>query len=215
MKQAAREAIYNKLDQFDTRKNILKDFVSNTECSFQVAVYHILSELHLRRVFPGVQFVNTKSTRRTFKNTSNWKTIKFLPENSTDIFKRNNIDHYLARPSVSFCDENYSILDSFCFGKFTAYYGLIYKPKETNEGEEYRLDLLPDSLMGGNHESLNYPKMVKFMNSNGKIQCRKVLRVLRYHTPNKYRFQEKYAHPLLFLLFPFWSEKEFLGEKLS
>ena len=89
------------------------------------------------------------------------KQLSSLPENSTDIFKRNNIDQCLARPSVSFCDGNYSILDSFCFAKFTAYYGLIYKSKETNEGEEYRLDLLPDSLMGGNHENLNYPKMVK------------------------------------------------------
>ena len=59
MKQAAREAFDNKLDQFNTMKNILKAYTSNRECSVQEAVYHILPELHLRRVFPGVQFVNT------------------------------------------------------------------------------------------------------------------------------------------------------------
>ena len=42
------------------------------------------------------------------------------------------------------------------------------------------------------------------------MQCQKVRPVLRYHTPNKYIFPEKYAHHLLY--FPFWSKKEFLGK---
>ena len=58
MKQAVREAFDNKLDQFNTMKNILKAYTSNRECSVQAVVYHILPELHLRRFFPGVQFVN-------------------------------------------------------------------------------------------------------------------------------------------------------------
>ena len=69
MKKAVPKAFDNKLDQFNTMKNILKTYTSNRECSVQ-EVYHILPELHLRRVFPGVQFKN-KSTRRTFTNTSN------------------------------------------------------------------------------------------------------------------------------------------------
>ena len=100
----------------------------------------------------------------------------------------------------TFCD---SIHDSFCFAESTTYYSLIYKPKETNEGEEYQPDLLPDSLMEGNHENLNYPKIIKLMNSNEKMQCWKVRQVLRCHTPNKYRFPEKYTHHLLFLFFLF------------
>ena len=125
-----------------------------------------------------------------------------MPEDSTDIFKRNNIDRYLARPSVSFCAGKYSILGSFCFAEFTAYYSLIYKPKETNEAD--------GSLMEVNHENLSYPKNIKLMDSNEKMHCRKVRRVLRYHTPNKYRFPEKYVHHLLFLFFPFRPEKKFL-----
>ena len=53
------------------------------------------------------------------------------------------------------------------------------------------------------------------MNSNERMQCRKVRRVLRYHIPSKYRFPEKYAHHLLFLFFPIQSEKELLGGHLS
>ena len=168
MKQAALEAFNTKLDQFNAMKNILKAYTSNRECSVQEAVYHILPELHLRRVFPGVQFVNTNLPEESSKILQNEEKLSSLPEDSTNIFKRNNIDRYLVRPSVSFCDGKYSILDSFCFAEFTAYYSLIYKPKETNEGEEYQPDFLPGSLMEVNHENLNYPKIIKLMESNEK-----------------------------------------------
>ena len=49
------------------------------------------------------------------------------------------------------------------------------------------------------------------MNSNEKIGCREVRRVLRYHTPNKHQYPEKYAHHLLLLFCPFISENELLG----
>ena len=62
-----------------------------------------------------------------------------------------------------------------------------------------------------NHENLNYPKLIKLMDSNKKTQGRNVRRVLRYHTP-KYRFPEKYVHHFIFLFFP---EKQLLGGHLS
>ena len=111
-----------------------------------------MPELFLRRVFPGVQFVNTNLPEERSKVLLTEEQLSSLPEDSTDIFRRNNIDRYVARPSVSFCDGKYSILDSFSFPEFTAYYSLIYKPKETNESEEYQPDLVPDSLMEVNHE---------------------------------------------------------------
>ena len=59
MKLAAQEAFDTKLYLFNTMKNTLKADTSNRESSIKEAVYHILPELHLRRGFPGVQFVNT------------------------------------------------------------------------------------------------------------------------------------------------------------
>ena len=50
MKQAAKEALDNELDHFGTMKNILQTYTSKRECSVQEAVYHVLPELHLRRV---------------------------------------------------------------------------------------------------------------------------------------------------------------------
>ena len=100
MKQAVREAFDNKLDQFNTMKNILNAYTSNRECYVQEAVYHILPELHLRRVFPGAQFVNTNLPEEHSKIFQTEEELYSLPEDSTDTFKRNNIDRYLARPSV-------------------------------------------------------------------------------------------------------------------
>ena len=168
MKKAAREAFDTKLDQFNTMKNILKAYASNREYSVQEAVYHILPELYLRRIFPRVQLVKTNLPEERSKMLQTEEQLSSLPEDSTDFFKKKNIDRYLARPSVSFCDEKYSITDSFCFAEFTAYYSPMYKPKETNEGEEYQPDLLSDNLTEGNHENLNYPNIVKLMNSNEK-----------------------------------------------
>ena len=161
-----------------------------------------MQELHLRGVFRGVQFVNTILREERSNILQTEEQSSSLPEDSTDVFKRNNIDRYIARPSVSFCDEKYSILDSFSFAEFTAYCRLIYKPEETNKGEEYQPGLLPESFMEVNHENLNYAKIIKLMDSNEKMQCQKVCRVLRHHTPNKYRFPEKDAQHLLF---PFFS----------
>ena len=74
-----------------------------------------MQELHLRGVFRGVQFVNTILREEHSNILQTEEQSSSLPEDSTEVFKRNNIDRYIARPSVSFCDEKYSILDSFCF----------------------------------------------------------------------------------------------------
>ena len=74
-----------------------------------------MQELHLRGVFRGVQFVNTILREERSNILQTEEQSSSLPEDSTDVFKRNNIDRYIARPSVSFCDEKYSIIDSFCF----------------------------------------------------------------------------------------------------
>ena len=51
---AMKEALDNELSHFDTMKNILQAYTSKRECSVQEAVYHVLPELHFRRVFPSI-----------------------------------------------------------------------------------------------------------------------------------------------------------------
>ena len=212
MKQAAKEALDNELGHFDTMKNILQAYTSKRECSVQEAVHHVLPELHLRRVFHSVYFVNTNLPEEHSKILRTEEELKNLPDNSTNIFKRNTLDRYMDRPNHSFCQGRYSMLDSFCFAEFVSCYTFIYKPKEVDQNEDYQPDALPDSLIEGNHNCCNYPKIIKLMNSNEKMRCRKVRRVLRYHTPSKHQYPEKYAHHLLLLFYPFRSENELLVE---
>ena len=151
-------------------KSIFKADISNRARSVQEAAYHILPLLHLRRVFHGVQFGNTNLPEVRPQMLQTEETSSFLRDDSTDIFKRNNIDSYLARTSVSFCDGKYSILDSFCFAEFTAYHSLVYKVKETNNYVyDYQLDLLLKSLMEGNHENLNYQSINESINQSRQI----------------------------------------------
>ena len=106
MKQAAREAFDTKLDQSNTMKNILKAYTSNRECSVQEAVYNILPELHLRRVVPRVQFVNTNLPEESSKILQTEEQLSSLPKDSTDIFKRNNINVTLLEHQSHVVIEN-------------------------------------------------------------------------------------------------------------
>ena len=60
MKQVAKEAFENNLHHHGIMKTIANAYLSNREEDVQEAVYHILPELKLRRIFPAVYFVNTR-----------------------------------------------------------------------------------------------------------------------------------------------------------
>ena len=71
MKQAAKEAPNARKTEFETMKAIAKAYSTKTECSVQEALYHILPELWLRKIFPKVIFLNSN-----------------MPESATGFFKR-------------------------------------------------------------------------------------------------------------------------------
>ena len=58
-----------------------------TKCSVQEAVYHIMLELWLQKIFPAVVFTNTSIPEKCFRVCLDENEIKDLPENSTNILK--------------------------------------------------------------------------------------------------------------------------------
>ena len=96
MKQAAKEAFENNMHHHDTMKTIAKAYLSNREWSVQEAVYHILSELKLRRIFPAVCFVNTILPEERGQVLLLEKERSELPGDSPNIFKKSNINRYMA-----------------------------------------------------------------------------------------------------------------------
>ena len=107
-------------------------------------MYHILPELHLRRVFTSVYFINTNLLEEHLKILESEVELKNLPDNSNDIFKRNTLDRYMDRPNHSLCQKRFSMLDFFCFAEFIFCYTLIYKPKEVDQNDDYEPGALPD-----------------------------------------------------------------------
>ena len=57
-----------------------------------------------RRIFRAVCFVNT-----------NPRDERVQVSNIDQILKKSNIDCYMERPSATFCNGKYSILEDFCF----------------------------------------------------------------------------------------------------
>ena len=93
IRQAAKEDFQNNESLYDTMKTIVRAYTSKRECFVQEAVYHIFPELHLRRVFPEVYFVNTNMPEDRSRILLSEEEIEKLPDK--DIFKRNNINWYI------------------------------------------------------------------------------------------------------------------------
>ena len=104
----------------DTMKTIAIAQLNNRQCSVQEAVYHILTELKLRRIFPAVYFVNANPPEERVQVLFSEEELSELPDNSSNILKNSNIDSYIERPSATFCNKKYSILDDFCYAEFLA-----------------------------------------------------------------------------------------------
>ena len=67
------------------------------QCTVQEAVYHILSQLKLRKVVLDVYFVHTNPSEERVQVLLSEKELSVLPDDSPNVFKKQNID-YLERP---------------------------------------------------------------------------------------------------------------------
>ena len=108
--------------------------MSKLECSIQEAVYQVMPELWLRKVFPGVLYVNSNIPEKRVRMMWSKKEIFELPERSRDIYKRNMVSRYLIRPH----DE---MFDYLCYASLIKQYQLKTKPTDN--------DLQPAELIVG------------------------------------------------------------------
>ena len=213
MNQAVKEAWGKKSNNYDQMKLIAQMYASKRECNVQEAMYHIIPELWLRKVFPAVLFANKNLTENRYKVCVSEKEIKQTPESSRDIFKTNMLDWYKDRPSSKFGAGQYSVVNEMCFAEFLRFYYL--------KRDLVSNDNLPVELTGTDIEnkhfpsSTNYPKLIPLTSTKDKMQCHKVPFVLRYDVPNKEKYPEKYYYHLVQLFYPFRDETELKGNHLG
>ena len=75
--------------------------------------------------------------------------LKNLLDDSRNIFMKSNIDRYMKRPNVQFCNGKYSILDDFCYAELLVYYT---HEKKSRKAIKYQSDELDHNLIENNHE---------------------------------------------------------------
>ena len=120
-----------------------------------------------------------------------------LPDDSTDLFQRNMLDCYLGRPSKSFKNGAYKVIDQLCFAEFLSYY-YILKESVGNSEDDCQPVLLDDTITESNRSGTHFPKVVPLMTFKEKLHCLKTKSVLRYHQPSPTKHIEQHAHHLLF-----------------
>ena len=206
MKKASEET--ENLNLKNKMQKLAIAFLSHRQCSMQEAVYQLMPERWLRKTFPAVTFANTNLPDKRYRMCKNKKELSELPEDSTDVFKKNNLDRYLDRPNRTFKGGRYGVLDDFCYAQFLAYYVLNSNPKFKEEN-----DCQPEVLDDDNSElPCIYPKSIPLMSCKEKMKCRNIRKVIRYHTPNVVTNVEAYSHHLVMLYFPFRKETDLISE---
>ena len=130
------------------------------------------------------------------------KEIFELPEDSTNIYKRNMVSRSLIRPH----DE---MFEDFCYALFIKRYQLKTKLIENDSQPEE----LMDKLVETNHRISNSYSEVLLLSSGERLHYRKVELILRYHVHNKFKDPEGYAHYLLFMFHSFRDECELKVEQ--
>ena len=206
MKQAFQEAREMNCSKYEEMVKIAKAYASKRECSVQEAVYHVMPELWLRKTFPKVQFMNTNLPEQRFRMAKSEEELSELPEDSTDVFKRNMLDRYMNRPDSAFKGGRFAVVDRMCFAFFQMYYYI--DSRDDNEFENDNLPVVLTNQLLEENETTRYPSSIPIMNSKERLKCRKVPLVLRFAPQNKHCFPEKFAHHLLMCYLPFRSEDE-------
>ena len=90
MKQAFKELLERGAGSYER----MFSSVSRYDCSLQEAVYQVLPELWLRKVFPGVLYANSNISEKRVRMMLSKRVVFELPEDSTDIYKRNMVSRY-------------------------------------------------------------------------------------------------------------------------
>ena len=104
MKQASKGAFENNMNHHITLQTIAIAYLSNLEFSVQEAVYYILLELNLRRIFPAVYFVTRNFPEERVQVLLSEEELSELLYDSANIFKKSNIERYLERSSATCCN---------------------------------------------------------------------------------------------------------------
>ena len=124
----------------------------------------------LRKINLDAYFVNKNTAVERFEILLSEKEFSKLTDNSLNILKKSNIDHFMERPSATFCNGKYIVWDHFFTRKFYIFTQLTFS-LTSSKTWEYQAHELVDSLIENNHEIFLIPPKIKLMYSEETMRC--------------------------------------------
>ena len=124
----------------------------------------------LRKINLDAYFVNKNTAVERLEILLSEKEFSKLTDNSLNILKKSNIDHFMERPSATFYNGKYIVWDHFFTRKFYIFTQLTFS-LTSSKTWEYQAHELVDSLIENNHEIFLIPPKIKLMYSEETMRC--------------------------------------------
>ena len=162
-------------------------FLKNQEVSAQEAVYRVLS-MALRRCSRACVFLNTGSKESRDSLVLPFTQLQKLDDTDTDIYCKNIIDRYAARPQT---------LENMSLAEFAANY--TYKHETHNNMMEDKDEVsgendreFEDNDNHDNDNNMIHTSVITLQNSFGSMRKRKRKAIIRWHNFNIQKEPEKH-----------------------
>ena len=166
MKRAFKESLEKGAGSYHQMKPVAHTHLPKRECSLQEAVYEVMLDLWLRKVFPGVLYANINIPEKHVRMMLSKKKLFELLKYSTDIDKRNMVNRYMISPKDS-------IFEHLCYALFIKRYQLQPKPIENDSifmfysfHDECKLKVGESSSYSS---KLSEPRLIEVINDNKSL----------------------------------------------
>ena len=168
-------------------------FLKNREVSAQEAAMRILS-LPMKRLSRNIEFINTDSLENRTAILKPKSVIEAMDDDDEDIFQRNILSRYAARPVN---------LENLCLASFAANYSVSSTTKFDGDGDHVPVVLEYD---GEIPDTEDMPKKNYLRDGSGTMNRRKREAVIRFRKFNVEKEQEDFRRAKLMLFLPWRDE---------
>ena len=126
--------------------------------------------------------------------------LQVLPDDSTDVFKRNVIDRYMDRPKSG----KFACLKNVCLAQFASYYY-----KKSSPENDYQTEIIGEDIEDKDNDiAIGLPKKIVLEKSREVMTSRNQSWVLPHYKPSRKLHPEKFAYHLLLLFYSFAKEED-------
>nr|XP_039256248.1 uncharacterized protein LOC120332966 [Styela clava] len=193
LKHACKE--YKDFDIKNMPRRISSVFLNNRELSTQEACYRILS-IPMKKMSRSVIYINTDPVAERQCILKSKKELEKLEDEDSDIFQKNILDRYSARPSS---------LDNVCLATFVANYAVSYRKNDKHVDDSVK-DLLHDDH-GNKDLHYDLPQHIVLRRGLGKMSKRRRECIIRFRKHNKETDFNNFCRAKLMLYLPWRSEE--------